>query len=73
MKNAFIGALTSRMMWWNLILAVVAVIELSGGYLTTLWGPKGAAAILLGGAIVNKVLRSVTVEPLDVKGERMMK
>ena len=62
------GALKSKTVWFNVLMAVLGGLELVGQHLTTLWGPQVAAAIMLSGAMLNLVLRAVTVESLKEKG-----
>ena len=40
------GALKSKTVWWNVLLAVLGGLELMGGHMTVLWGQEVAAAIL---------------------------
>jgi hypothetical protein len=61
------GALKSKTVWFNVILAVVAGLEVSGAHLTALWGPKVAAGIMLAGSITNLALRAVTTTALSEK------
>ena len=42
----FKGALKSKTVWWNVLLAVLGGLELIGAHLTTLLGPQVAAGIL---------------------------
>lgn len=58
------GALRSRTVWINALLAVLGGLELSGAHLTTLFGSEVAAAILLLGSIANLALRAITTSPL---------
>jgi hypothetical protein len=58
------GALRSKMMWANTVIFIIAGIELAGAHLTTLFGQKVAAAIMLIGALVNLYLRTKTTTPL---------
>ena len=58
------GALRSRTVWINVLLAVLGGLELSGAHLTTLFGSEVAAGILLLGSIVNLALRAITTSPL---------
>ena len=67
MNPTIAGALRSKVIWLNVILAAVSVLELSSAHLTTLWGPKVAAGILLAGSIANAVLRVVTTSGLAEK------
>jgi len=61
------GALKSKTVWWNVLLAVLGGLELMGGHMTVLWGQEVAAAILMLGALANLVLRSVTTQALSEK------
>jgi hypothetical protein len=61
------GALKSKTVWFNVLLAVLGSLELMGAHLTTLWGPQVAAAIMLSGAVANLALRAVTTESLREK------
>ena len=61
------GALKSKTVWWNVLLAVLASVELFASYLTTLFGQEVAAAVLLVGAVANLVLRTVTTQALSEK------
>lgn len=61
------GALKSKTVWWNVLLAVVGGLELVGGHMTVLWGQEVAAAILMIGALANLVLRTVTTQALSEK------
>ena len=62
------GALKSKTVWFNVLLAVLGGLELMGAHLTTLWGPQVAAAIMLSGAVANLVLRTITTQSLQEKG-----
>ena len=61
------GAVRSKMIWFNVALAAFSAVELAGPHLTTLWGPKVTAAILLVGSIVNVALRAYTTQALAEK------
>jgi hypothetical protein len=61
------GALKSKTVWWNILLAVLGGLELMGGHMTVLWGQEVAAAILMVGALANLVLRAVTTQALSEK------
>ena len=61
------GALKSKTVWWNVLLAVLVGLELMGGHMTVLWGQEVAAAILMLGALANLVLRTVTTQALSEK------
>lgn len=58
------GALRSRTVWMNAILAILGGLELVGAHLTTLFGAEVAAGILLAAAMANLILRAVTTTPL---------
>ena len=61
------GALKSKTVWWNVLLAVLGGLELMGGHMTVLWGQEVAAVILMLGALANLVLRTVTTQALSEK------
>ena len=61
------GALRSKTIWWNVLLAVLGGLELLGAHLTTLFGTQVAAAILLVGGMANLALRTVRTQPLAEK------
>ena len=61
------GALKSKTVWWNVLLAVLGGLGLVGGHMTVLWGQEVAAAILMVGAMTNLVLRAVTTQALSEK------
>jgi hypothetical protein len=61
------GALKSKTVWLNVALAVLSGVELAGSHLTTLFGAKVAAGILLAGSLSNIVLRTVTTQALAQK------
>ena len=61
------GAIKSKTVWWNVLLAVLGGLELVGGHMTVLWGQEVAAAILMVGALANLVLRAVTTQALAEK------
>jgi hypothetical protein len=61
------GALKSKTVWWNVLLAVLGGLELMGGHMTVLWGQEVAAAVLMLGALANLVLRTVTTQALSEK------
>jgi len=61
------GALKSKTVWWNALLAVLGGLELVGGHMTVLWEQEVAAAILMVGALANLVLRAVTTQALSEK------
>lgn len=61
------GALKSKTVWFNVLLAILGSLELMGAHLTTLWGPQVAAAVMLSGAVANLALRAITTESLQEK------
>ena len=61
------GALKSKTVWWNVLLAVLGGLELIGSHMTVLWGQEVAAAILMVGALANLILRAITTQPLSEK------
>ena len=61
------GALKSKTIWWNVLLAVLGGLELIGSHMAVLWGQEVAAAILMVGALANLVLRAITTQPLSEK------
>ena len=67
MPPAIKGALKSKTVWWNVMLALLASIEMFAGHLTTLFGQDVAASILLVGAVTNLVLRTITTQALADK------
>jgi hypothetical protein len=61
------GALRSKTVWWNIFLALLASLEMFAGNLTTIFGAKMAATILMVGAVMNLALRVVTTQALAEK------
>ena len=61
------GAFKSKTVWWNVLLALLASLEMFAGNLTTLFGQDVAASILLVGALANLVLRTITTQALAEK------
>lgn len=61
------GALKSKTVWWNVLLALLASLEMFAGNLTALFGQDVAASILLVGALANLVLRTITTQALAEK------
>lgn len=61
------GALKSKTVWWNVALAVLASLEMLNAHLTTLFGAKVAASVLLTGALINLILRAITTTALRNK------
>ncbi len=68
-RATLLGALKSKTVWWNILLALLASLEMFAGNLTTLFGQQVAASILLVGAVCNLVLRVVTTQALAEKGK----
>jgi hypothetical protein len=64
----FKGALKSKTVWFNVLLAILSGLELLGAHLTTLFGAQVAAAIMLTGAVANLALRAITTQSLQEKG-----
>ena len=62
------GALKSKTVWFNVLLAILGGLELMGAHLTTLFGAQVAATIMLTGAMANLVLRTITTQSLQEKG-----
>jgi hypothetical protein len=65
--DALKGAIKSKTVWWNVLLALLASLEMMAGHLTTLFGQNVAASILLVGAMANLVLRTITTQALADK------
>jgi len=65
--NLLKGALKSKTVWWNVLLALLASLEMFAGNLTVLFGQNVAASILMVGAMANLVLRVVTTQALAEK------
>lgn len=61
------GALKSRTVWWNILLALLASLEMMSSHLTVIFGQQVAASILLGGALANLFLRTITTQALEDK------
>jgi hypothetical protein len=61
------GALKSRTVWWNIFLALLASLELFRASLTTVLGAEVTATVLLTGALINLVLRTITTTALKDK------
>jgi hypothetical protein len=61
------GAIKSKTVWWNVLLAILASLEMFAGNLTTIFGQDVAASILLVGALANLVLRTITTQALAEK------
>jgi len=63
------GALKSKTVWWNILLALLASLEMFAGNLTVLFGQNVAASILMVGAMANLVLRVITTQALADKAK----
>ena len=63
------GALKSKTVWWNILLALLASLEMFSSNLTVLFGQNVAASILMVGAMCNLILRVVTTQALNEKGK----
>jgi hypothetical protein len=65
------GALKSKTVWWNVLLAVLGGLELMGGHMTVLWGQEVAAAILMVGALerIEQILTRIW-DKLDEKADK---
>lgn len=61
------GALKSKTVWFNVLIAMLGSLELFGAHLTTLFGTQVAATILLVGGLANLALRAITTKPLSEK------
>ena len=61
------GAFKSKTVWWNVLLALLASLEMFAGNLTVLFGQDVAASILLIGALANLILRTITTQALAEK------
>ena len=66
------GALTSKVIWVNVFLAVLSGLELMSSHITTLLGPKWAAALVMLGALTNVGLRAYTTMSLAEKGQQSL-
>ena len=66
------GVFGSWTIWVNVGLAALGSLELAGSHLTTLFGPKVAAAIMLIGSLVNVALRVKTTQSLTEKGTQSL-
>jgi hypothetical protein len=63
------GALKSKTVWWNILLALLASLELFAGHLTVLFGQSVASAVLLLGCDVESGL--ACGDDAGVGGEEM--
>lgn len=61
------GAALSKTVWINVALAMLGGLELMGGHLTTITGPKWSAGLVMLGALVNLGLRVYTTQSLAEK------
>ena len=68
MNPTLAGAVRSKTIWLNVALAVLGGLELMASQITTLAGPKVAAALVMVGALVNIGLRVYTTQALAEKG-----
>ena len=66
------GALSSKTIWVNVLLAVMSGLELMSSNITTLLGPKWAAALVMAGALTNVALRAYTSLSLAEKGQQSL-
>ena len=66
------GALASKTIWINVGLAVLSGLELMSSHITTLLGPKWAAALVMLGALTNVGLRAYTTMSLADKGQQAL-
>ena len=64
------GAVTSKTIWLNVGLAVFSAIELASANLTTLFGIKVTAGVLLVGSLINVALRAYTSASLYERGQQ---
>ncbi len=67
MNETVSGALRSKTIWLNTILTVLGGLELMGSHLTTLFGPKWAAGLMMFGSLLNIGLRFYTTQALSSK------
>jgi hypothetical protein len=66
-KATIAGAMRSKTIWANVILAALSGLELMGSHITTLLGPQWAAGLVMFGALVNIGLRAYTTQALAEK------
>ena len=64
--------LASKTLWFNILSAVLLMLEAQVGVLTPLLPPAAAPWLLIGLPIVNIILRVITTQPLAV-GEQSKK
>ena len=69
MNPTLAGAARSKTIWINVLLVSLGGLELMGGHLTTLAGPKWSAALVMVGAMVNLALRAYTTQSLAAKAD----
>ncbi len=69
MNETVSGALRAKTIWLNTILTVLGGLELMGSHLTTLFGPKWAAGLMMFGSLLNIGLRFYTTQALAVKAQ----
>ena len=67
MNKVLAGAVRSKVVWLNVLLAALSAIELASANLTTLFGAKVAAGVMLVGSLTNVVLRAYTTQALTDK------
>ncbi len=64
MNETVSRTLRSKTIWLNTILTVLGGLELMGSHLTTLFGPKWAAGLMMFGSLLNIGLRFYTSQSL---------
>ena len=69
MKATIRGTVRSKTIWLNAILTVLGGLELMGSHLTTLFGPKWAAGLMMFGSLLNIGVRFYTTQALAAKGQ----
>jgi uncharacterized membrane protein HdeD (DUF308 family) len=67
MNKKLKGAARSKTIWINALTAIAGLSALAGP-LTGLLGPQTAAAVLVASGVANIVLRAITTESLEEKG-----
>lgn len=67
MNETLRGAKRSKVIWVNTALTVLGGLELMGSHVSTMFGPKVAAATMMVGALVNIGLRFYTTQSLADK------
>jgi hypothetical protein len=68
MLDTLRGAARSNTIRLNVLLAVLSGLEMMGSHITTLFGPKWAAGLVMFGALTNIALRAYTTMSLAEKG-----